>query len=100
MSVARESVASLWFLVGSALLAVSCVKSSDAQVSANQAVQIANVQLTSGDEKPLDLRRYRITVRDRGRTWEVIYSRPGTGGPISTEVEKKSGRIVASRMYQ
>jgi hypothetical protein len=90
----------LWVIAGSAMVSGSCMGCSDAPVSASRAIQIANAQLTSGEEQPLDLHRYQITVRDRVRTWEVIYSRPGTGGPMITEVDKTSGRIVDSRIYQ
>src|SRR4051794_26123213 len=70
----------------------SCNGSRPGSVTAEEAVGIANRQFLAGDAPPLDLRRFRVRVRDQGGSWRVAHIREGTGGLFITDVDKRTGK--------
>lgn len=82
------------------VMIAACHSRPDQAVTAADAMDIANKQLVQGDQPPLNLSRYRVSVRGHPDRWEVIHSSDGTGGPIVTEIDKRTGQVLGGRVSQ
>jgi hypothetical protein len=90
-----------WKISLSASLLLIATGCQDRGVSADQAVEVANGFMTETLPQ-VSLGGKKIETIEDGKRWRVSYSLPdgGTGGPILVFVDKKSGKVVDSRMDQ
>jgi len=85
-----------WLTIMAALLLLAGCRSADGDISADEAMEIANGHFSEVLPQ-VPLRRLRIEAIDLNEKWLILYHFPegSTAGlPLVIEVDKRTGRIV------
>jgi hypothetical protein len=88
-------------LVVAALFFMAACNNRDKAVPANEAGDIAH-QLWNEKLPQVNLNHLESKVEDRGTAWHVTYSAPegSMGGPLTLDIDKKSGEVLHGTMAQ